>query len=228
MIDTDFVFAPVSRSSEAEAKLESVRDNLYSPVQNNQFFNPVMPQLQHHHQHQQQHQGLPQLPIHHSQVDGGGGVHTSSRLSPMRQLQRSLQTHAQPSLNAHIPPPMLPPAASGGASSTLAALKFFNTEEYPNQPIYGTQFGVVAPLAIMKETDIEKVSEEDVFVWRSSGKQFNYSFLFIVRAGQLEFARQGDLQEEVLGAGHAELDWRCDQSTDVGTGTGQGGQEDGH
>lgn len=65
---------------------------------------------------------------------------------------------------------MLPPAASGGASSTLAALKFFNTEEYPNQPIYGTQFGVVAPLAIMKETDIEKVSEEDVFVWRSSGK----------------------------------------------------------
>lgn len=79
------------------------------------------------------------------------------RLSPMRQLQRSLQIHAPPNMSAHIPPP-LPPAAS----STLAALKFFNTEEYPNQPIYGTQFGVVAPLAIMKETDIEKFAQDNL------------------------------------------------------------------
>lgn len=48
------------------------------------------------------------------------------------------------------------------ATSTLAALKFFNQEEYPNQPIYGTQFGVVAPLAIMKETDIEKFAQDNL------------------------------------------------------------------
>lgn len=127
--------------------MESVLDNLYSPVQGNQFFNPVMP----HNQQQPAH--------HHSQssVDGGGG----GRLSPMRQLQRSLQMNAPPNMSAHIPPP-LPPSAAGAASSTLAALKYFNTEEYPNQPIYGTQFGVVAPLAIMKETDIEKFAQENL------------------------------------------------------------------
>lgn len=137
------------RSSEAEAKLESVLDNLYSPVQGNQFFNPVM-QQQRNTQQQSQH--------HHSQssvVDGG-------RLSPIKQLQRSLQIHAPPNLSAHMPPP-LPPSAAGAASSTLAALKFFNApEEYPNQPIYGTQFGVVAPLAIMKETDIEKFAQDNL------------------------------------------------------------------
>ena len=82
-------------------------------------------------------------------------------MSPMRQLQRSLQMHAPPNMSAHIPPP-LPPSAAGAASSTLAALKFFNQEEYPNQPIYGTQFGVVAPLAIMKETDIEKFAQDNL------------------------------------------------------------------
>lgn len=74
----------------------------------------------------------------------------------------------QPPIHQHHAATLSKATLNAGSSAAVptsgpATLRhFFSREEYPNQPIYGTQFGPVAPLAIMKETDIEKFAQDNL------------------------------------------------------------------